>query len=231
MKDTTELLKKKYGFEYPLKPDRLSRKALTYVKSGKRLLDAGCREGADSIFFARKGFHVTAIDSDVTYLKRFRTYIKDHRLSNISVSRKNLTHYPFPLNTYDVICCLLVGCCMKKSDFEKMLVPMKRSVKPGGIVIMSLRNYLDPEYKEYLATEKMIEPNTFKKKDDCCKIRYYIEKGRLRQLFADFEILYYYEGLARDKYQEVPKCGDSYVICRRIKTFSPAQRFAMNTPR
>jgi hypothetical protein len=81
---------------------------------------------------------------------------------------------------------------------------------------MSLRNYLDPEFKEYLPTEEMIEPNTFRKKEDCCKIRYYIEKGRLRQHFTDFEILYYYEGLVPDKYQEVPKHGDSYIICRRI---------------
>jgi SAM-dependent methyltransferase len=216
MTKMTETLKEKYGFEYTFKPDRLSRKALAYLKPGTQLLDAGCQEGADSVFYAKKGFYVTAIDSDQVFLKRLRTFKKDHTLSNISVMSRDLVHYSFPLSYYDAISCLLVGCCMKKSDFEKMLVPMKRSVKPGGIVIMSLRNYLDSELKEYLTKEEMIEPNTFRKKEDCCQIRYYIEKGRLRQLFADFEILYYYEGLAPDKYQEVPKHGDSCIICRRI---------------
>lgn len=60
-----------------------------------------------------------------------------------------------------------------------------------------------------------VEPNTYLKKEDCCKIRYFIEKGRLRDVFEDFEILYYYEGLVPDKYQEVPKHGDSYIICWR----------------
>jgi len=80
---------------------------------------------------------------------------------------------------------------------------------------MSLRNYLDPDFKEYCSTEKMIEPNTYLKKEDCCKIRYFIEKDRLREVFEDFEILYYYEGLKPDKYQEVPKHGDAYIICSR----------------
>jgi SAM-dependent methyltransferase len=216
MSNTTKILKKKYGFEYPFNPDRLARKALAYLKPGKRLLDAGCGEGADSVFYAKNGLYVTAIDSNKIYLNRLRAFRKDHNLSNISVRCRDIINYPYPLNSYDIISCLLVGCCMKKSDFEKMLAPLKQSVKPGAIIIMSLRNYLDPELKEYLTTEKMIEPNTFRKKEDCCKIRYFIEKGRLRQLFSDFEILYYFEGLVPDKYQEVLKHGDSYIICRRI---------------
>ena len=216
MSNSTIILKKKYGFEYPFKPDRLARKALVYLKSGKRLLDVGCGEGADSAFYAKNGFHVTSIDSNEIYLNRLRAFRKDHNLSNISVRCRDVLRYRYPLNSYDVINCLLVGCCMKKSDFEKMLVPLKQSVKPRGIIIMSFRNYLDPELKEYLASEKMIEPNTYRKKEDCCKIRYFIEKGRLRQQFSNFEILYYHEGLAADKYREVLKHGDSYIICRRI---------------
>ena len=83
---------------------------------------------------------------------------------------------------------------------------------------MSLRNYLDPEFADYVASERMIEPNSFRKREDCCKIRYYIEKNRLREVFKDFEILYYYEGYAPDKYKEVSKHGDSYVICKKNKT-------------
>lgn len=96
-----------------------------------------------------------------------------------------------------------------------MLKPMKQSVKPGGIIIMSSRNYLDPELKDYTSTEKMIEPNTFRSKEDCCKFLYYIEKDRLKKVFEDFETLYYYEGYAPCKYNEHPKHGDSYIICRR----------------
>jgi hypothetical protein len=95
---------------------------------------------------------------------------------------------------------------------------------PGGIIIMSARNYLDPEFNEYKLKEKMIEPNTFRNSEDCCpysrgvgagRYLYFIEKNRLRKLFNDFDVLYYYEGYAPCKYNEHPRHGDTYIICRR----------------
>jgi SAM-dependent methyltransferase len=205
----------KYGFEYPFNPDPLARKALRYFKAGKLLLDAGCGEGADSVYFAKKGFLVTAIDNNKIYLDRLRAFKNDNSLSNISIKYGDVINHHYRQNFYDGINCLLVGCCMKRSDFERLLAALKKAVKQSGIIIMSLRNYLDPEYTDYVSTERMIEPNTFMKREDCCKIRYYIEKNRLRELFTDFEILYYYEGYAPDKYKEVSKHGDSYIICRK----------------
>jgi len=213
----TNSLKKKYGFEYPFKTDPLAKKALRYIKDRKRLLDVGCGEGADSVFYVEKGFRVTAIDGSKNYLKRLRNFLRDNQLKNISVRFCNAVSYRYPKNYYDVISCLLLGCCMKRSEFVKMLVRVKKTVKPNGIIIMSLRNYLDPEFVEYSASEKLIEPNTFRKKEDCCQVRYYIEKNQLRKSFHNFEILYYYEGYAPDKYREVERHGDSYIICRRKK--------------
>lgn len=215
MKHPATILKNKYGFEYPFTPDPLSKKALRFLKDSRQLLDIGCGEGADSVFYAKNGFRVKAIDNNKIYLKRFRAYKKDNNLANISIHCADILSHHYPSNRYDAVNCLLVGCCMKRSEFEELLISIKYTVKPGGIVIMSLRNYLDPEFAVYNSSEKMIEPNTFRKKEDCCKIRYYIEKKRLRDVFKDFEILYYYEGLAPDKYKELPEHGDSYIICRK----------------
>jgi cyclopropane fatty-acyl-phospholipid synthase-like methyltransferase len=216
MDNEAAILKNKYGFENPFKPDALSEKALSFLKPNGELLDAGCGEGADSVYYAKNGFNVTSIDGNKAWLNRLRAYRKNNQPLNISVRRRDLVHYHYPFQFYDAVSSLLVGCCMKKSEFEIMLAALKRSVKPRGIIIMSLRNYLDPEYKEYSATEKMIEPNTFHKKEDCCKTRYYIEKNRLKELLSDFEILHYFEGLVPDKYEETSEHGDSNIICRRL---------------
>ena len=208
-------LKSKYGFEYPFKRDPLAERALDYIKNGNQLLDVGCGEGADSVSFAKKGFQVTAIDNNKIYLDRLKEFISDKGITNISIKCGDVIDYPYHQNFYDVINCLLVGCCMKRSDFERLLITLKQAIKASGIIIMSLRNYLDPEFTDFAATETMIEPNTFRKREDCCKIRYFIEKNRLRESFSNFEILYYYEGYAPDKYKEVPKHGDSYIICKK----------------
>lgn len=215
MSNLDTILKNKYGFEDPFKPDPLAEKALPYLTNGKHLLDVGCGEGADTVFFAKKGFRVTALDNNETHLDRLQAYIDDNALTNVSILHTNAIDFQYPKNYYDVINCLLVGCCMSRNDFNKLFVTLKMTVKKGGIIIMSLRNYLDLEFKDYASTERMVEPNTFIKRDDCCEIRYYIEKDRLRECFGDFEILYYYEGLVKDKYEKIKMHGDSYIICRK----------------
>lgn len=208
-------LKTRYGFENPFLPDDLAVKALPYLKGKTQLLDIGCGEGADSVFYSNNGFTVTAIDTNENYLKRLQKFIGDHAISNVSIQLADAIIYQYPSAFYEAINCLLVGCCMKRSEFEKLVPRIKQAIKPHGIVIMSLRNYLDPELKEYLGVEEMIEPNTFYNKEDCCKVKYFIEKDRLSQHFTDFEILYYYEGLTPDKYALVPHHGNSYIICKK----------------
>jgi SAM-dependent methyltransferase len=213
---STSKLQEKYGFESPFTADPLVKKGLAYIiNNGNTILDIGCGEGADSAFFAKNGFRVKALDQNADYLSRFKAYIKDQKLSNIIIENTNVINYPYPINEFDVVNCILIGCCMRRSEFEIMLSGIKKTVKHGGIIIMSLRNYLDLEMEDLSLLTHKIEPNTFLKNGDCCSIRYFIEKDRLRNLFAEFEILYYYEGLAPDKYLEVEKHGDSYIICRK----------------
>jgi len=212
---TRTALNKKYNFENPFKPDPLSRKGLHYLDGGKRLLDVGCGEGADSVFFARKGFSVTSIDKNGEHLKHFRAYCADRNPGEISIRRRSAVTYRYPPNRYDAAICLLVICCMRRREVEEMLPRLKRSVRKGGVIVMSARNERDPEFGEYRSTEKMIEPNTFRTKEDCCKYLYFIEKNRLRTLFDGFEILYYYEGRVACKYGEHPHHSDSHIICRK----------------
>lgn len=210
-----EKINKKYGFEYPFKPDSLAIKALDYADHGGHLLDLGCGEGADSVFFAEKGFQVDAVDTENIYLDRLRLYLKDNPLPNISIQNYDAISHKYPSESYNVIHCILLGCCMRRSEFEKMLVSLMRTIKPNGIIIMSLRNYLDPMFEDYNLTEKMIEPNTYHRKENCCNIRYFIEKGRLRELFEDFEVLHYFEGVVPDKIEADLNHGDSHIIARK----------------
>ena len=89
----SQTIEQKYGFENPFKPDPLVKKAMRYLPRGGQLLDVGCGEGADSVFFARKGFSVTAVDRNKDYVKRFRLYCRDEKLSDISVHNRDVVTY------------------------------------------------------------------------------------------------------------------------------------------
>lgn len=204
-----------YGFERPFEPDSLAQRALPYLKEKLNLVDVGCGEGADSVFFAQQGLDVTALDNNKETLSGLKSYADDHGFSNITIENCNIIEYNYPKDHFDAVSCLLVGCCMRRSEFEKMLQAVKATLKPNGIMIMSLRNYLDQRFVEYASSLDPIEPNTYYKPEDCCEIRYFIEKGRLKELFHGFEVLYYFEGMAPDKYQEVEEHGDSCIICQK----------------
>jgi 2-polyprenyl-3-methyl-5-hydroxy-6-metoxy-1,4-benzoquinol methylase len=215
-------LKKNYGFENPFKPDPFSKMILKHLDGGKRptpggkrLLDVGCGEGADSVFFARRGYRVTSLDQNQDFLRRFRAYVRGEDPGSISIRRTSVTTYSYPRASFDVIISLLAICCMKRSDVGRVVSGIKKSIRPGGIIAVSARNYLDPEFKEYRRTGKPIERNTFVALDGCGKFLYFLEKNRLKKLFDGFEILYYKEGPAPCKYGEHPSHGDSSIICRR----------------
>ncbi len=217
MRSNRRSIERRYGFENPFKPDPFSRRASKYLPEGGALLDVGCGEGADSAYFAGKGFAVHAIDRNREYLRRFRRYCKDENLSAVSIEHADATTYEYPRNRYDVIASILVVCCMKRSEAENVVRAMKRAVKPGGIILLSSRNYLDPEIKGCHAGGRMVERNTFCSDYSCCEYVYFMEKGRLRELFRGFRVLYYREGYAGCKYGEHPRHGDSTIVCRRQK--------------
>jgi 2-polyprenyl-3-methyl-5-hydroxy-6-metoxy-1,4-benzoquinol methylase len=131
MSNIDSILKNTYGFENPFTPDPLAEKSLPYLSNAKYLLDVGCGEGADTVFFAKKGFHVTALDNNETHLGRLQAFINDNSITKASVVNTNVLDFHYPQNYYDVISCLLVGCCMSRSDFEKLLVTLKLTVKKG----------------------------------------------------------------------------------------------------
>ncbi len=208
-------LKEKYGFENPFKTDPLLRRGIKYC-NGTTALDMGCGEGADSVFLARRGYKVTAFDKNEIYIGRFQKYCSDDHL-DINIHLSDAMRFPFPRNKYDVIISMLVICCMKRSEFEFILPALKRSLKPGGVLIVSSRNELDPEFQEYASSNRPVEPNTFPSKENCCSFVYFIEKNRLREAFQDFNVLYYFEGKVSCKYGEHPSHNDSYTICQRKK--------------
>lgn len=208
-------VKKKYGFENPFKVDPLIRRAVKYLPRTGTLLDVGCGEGADSVHLARKGFAVTSLDRNGDYLRRLRRYCRSEEVPPISIRHRNVVTFGYPKDAYDVVISILALCCMKRSEAARVVRGIRGAVKPGGLVVLSARNHLDPEYADFRCEGCAVERNTYRNEDYACSFIYFLEENKLRDFFRGFRVLYYYEGFAPCKYGEHPKHGDSYIICRR----------------
>ena len=53
------------------------------------------------MFFAKKGFQVTAMDNNKIYLSRLRAFISDNELTNISIKYGDVIDYHYRQNYLD----------------------------------------------------------------------------------------------------------------------------------
>lgn len=97
------LYRRDEGYYWGLLPSKMSLKVLELIPPVRplRLLDIGCGEGRDSVFFAKNGYHVTAFDLSEAGLEKARRLAE---LANVSIDFYKANINDFRLDSpYDII--------------------------------------------------------------------------------------------------------------------------------
>jgi ubiquinone/menaquinone biosynthesis C-methylase UbiE len=100
---------------------------------GLKIVDMGCGEGRDSIFLAKKGFDVTAIDVSRSAVKRAKKQSKQEGLS-MEVLVADITSLPIRDEIYDLainVACLHIIIDQRARD--KHLCESRRVLKRDGL--------------------------------------------------------------------------------------------------
>lgn len=114
------------------------RSILKFKKSGS-VLDLGSGNGRHSLFFAKKGFKVTALDNDKALLSDIKRTAKEKGLS-ITTKYCDIKKYQ-PSRKFDVIIASMSLHFLKKPQAIKAIQMMKNQTKIGGINYIS--NFTD----------------------------------------------------------------------------------------
>jgi SAM-dependent methyltransferase len=106
---------------------------LVGLRSGRRILDAGCGDGALTAALAGAGALVTGIDRDPRMLSTgvARTHTAD---STVEFVTGDIRALPFPDATFDVVVTVAVLCFLP--DAESAAREMARVLKPGGDMVI-----------------------------------------------------------------------------------------------
>src|SRR3989344_5770011 len=120
----------------------------------KTLLDLGCGQGQDSIYFAQQGLAVTSLDFSKQALSSF-----NHQ--NISKMHGDMRNLPFKENSFDCIYASFSMHFFKDEERKKIIKDVHRILKPDGFFFFIAKNLKDKYYGK--GTE--IEPNTFLHED------------------------------------------------------------------
>lgn len=116
--------------------DRLEQQALLDMLGtldGKRVLDAGCGDGAFSLLLARRGAEVTGLDSDPAMIAAARKRVEIQRFPAQFVEG-TVVRLPFPDATFDCVLAVTVLCFV--DDTAPAMAEMGRILRPGGRLVI-----------------------------------------------------------------------------------------------
>ena len=137
-----------FGVE-PSYPARRASEA--FKKEGVvRILELGAGQGRDTIFFAREGFLVTALDYSKEGLEAIERKARNLGLAqSIATLRHDIRQaFPFEDESFDVCFSHMLYCmALATAELEFLSQEILRVLKPGGLNIYTVRNTTDKHYQ------------------------------------------------------------------------------------
>ena len=108
-----------------------------------RMLDAGCGEGRNMVFFVRNNYLIYGIDQDAEAVKMARIFCRslsrDYDVENIQCFP--IEDNPFPDGFFDVVICInVLHDARNRLAFSKMFNQLIRLLNPGGLLLLSMES-------------------------------------------------------------------------------------------
>ncbi len=160
--------------------------AILFKREGsKRILELGCGHGRDTLYLARNGIEVHALDFSTAAIEAMSKRV--HELS-LSESVMGLFHdvrksFPFENDSFDGCYSHMLYCmALTHAQLEFLSQEVRRVLKPNGLNIYTVRNTKDPHYgKGIHRGEDMYEFDGF--------IVHFFSEEKIKQLAKGFELL------------------------------------------
>lgn len=134
--------------EEPSEPAKKA--AELFRKEGKtKVLELGAGQGRDTLFFARNGFQVHALDYSETGVTTILEKSQAQGLSQTIFALRHDVRQPLPFESETLDACyshMLFCMALTTAELEFLSNEVKRVLKPGGICIYTVRHTADPHY-------------------------------------------------------------------------------------
>jgi tellurite methyltransferase len=140
--------------------------------TGKKLIDLGCGEGRDAVFFAKKDFEVLAIDFSEQGLKKAKKYAQEEG-AKIKTLKKNIIDYRLE-EKHDIIISTGVLHYLPPWQRIKKFQNYKEFTNTGGLNAFSV----------------FVKKPFIKKAPDAAPKTYFFKSGEIMTYYWDWEILY-----------------------------------------
>jgi 2-polyprenyl-3-methyl-5-hydroxy-6-metoxy-1,4-benzoquinol methylase len=130
----------RYGdtrYIFGIKPNAFLTTQAHLLRPGMKALVPGDGEGRNSVWLARQGLEVQAVDISGQGIAKAAKLAEEAGV-NVGFERANLLHWDWPENRFDVMAVLFLH--FLDADRPRMHEAMLRALKPGGLLILEAFN-------------------------------------------------------------------------------------------
>ena len=163
----------------PLEPaNNFAKRAYVLIrnKKFKYLLDLGCGDGRDSIYFSNKGLLVTAVDFSESGIEKLKT--QSQKINCISEDIRKIN---FGENSFDIIYAHLSLHYFDDETTSKIFDNLFRVLKKGGLIFVKCKSVDDALFGQ----GEKVDENMWKKGH----IRHFFTKEYMTKNLKKFKII------------------------------------------
>ncbi|MBI3798379.1 MAG: class I SAM-dependent methyltransferase [Deltaproteobacteria bacterium] len=168
-------------------PSDAAQKTVALFKQERKttLLELGSGQGRDTLFFARNGFHVTAVDYAQVAIDALAAKAQAVGVAQLVTALRHDIRAPLPFPAYSFDGCyshMLYCMALTTNELEQLSQEVWRVLRPGGLNIYTVRHTQDPDYGTGIHRgEDMYEVNGF--------IVHFFSREKVVQLARGYEII------------------------------------------
>lgn len=141
-----------YG-DQPSEPARYAADLFATERAG-RVLELGAGHGRDSLFFARRGFSVHALDFSPEALDQLRARAHQNGVADRITTTVDDVRAPIPLpddSVDGVFAHMLLCMALSTAGIHALVADVRRVLRPGGTLIYTVRHTGDAHYGTSIA--------------------------------------------------------------------------------
>lgn len=188
-------------------PNKLLQMVWKKAEPGSCFLDLGCGQGRDSLFMAKQGFQVTAVDKSIEGINNLKQLAKENNFEKIQVICQDIKDFEIEKDKYSIINVFNASQFLKKEDALKIIKALKENLKINGFIIIEGFTAKDPLFKEG---------------------RGFFKPKELQNLFSDFKIILYKEAIIDDAghpgFEQPHQHGVVRLIAKKVKSRRPKHK-------
>ncbi|MFA6408621.1 MAG: class I SAM-dependent methyltransferase [Gammaproteobacteria bacterium] len=149
-----------------------------------KVLDLGCGTGRHTVYLAKHGLHVFALDNSEEAIKESKNWLAKESLKADFIKQEMTEHWPYADNFFDAILSVNVIHHGRISEIQKVIAEIERTLRPGGVVVVSM-----PKKRNQAERFEKVEKRTFVPLDGCEKglPHHYFTKLELHAFFSAFK--------------------------------------------